>query len=120
MCRCLPVSSTGIVSFCQAGHPYPMVIRDGNSGVEKIGSGCFPIGLMDEVSYEMTETRLHAGDLLILYSDGFCGDDTDELEDLLLRNGNLHGGQLQYLVRKWQEKKTLEDDSSAIFITIPL
>jgi sigma-B regulation protein RsbU (phosphoserine phosphatase) len=57
------------VSFCQAGHPSPIVLRQGQSARLLKGSG-YPVGLFDGVDYEDTELQLEADDVFLLYSDG--------------------------------------------------
>ncbi|WP_170326141.1 SpoIIE family protein phosphatase [Ruegeria arenilitoris] len=64
----------GHLKMVQAGHPHPLVLRHDGS-TEFLGEGGLPIGLLSDVSFQQTETYLHPGDKLLLYSDGFteCG-----------------------------------------------
>jgi sigma-B regulation protein RsbU (phosphoserine phosphatase) len=59
----------GRVRLCQAGHPHPFV-RRADGRVERLGEGGPPIGLLDGPAFEMCETTLGPGDLLMAYSDG--------------------------------------------------
>ncbi|MCP4490174.1 MAG: SpoIIE family protein phosphatase [Gammaproteobacteria bacterium] len=59
----------GVGKLCQAGHPYPLICRHDGS-VERLGSGGFPIGLVDDAYYEQLDFQLNSGDRLLLYSDG--------------------------------------------------
>ena len=60
---------TGRFALTQAGHPHPMVLRcDG--GVECLGEGGLPIGLLEPATYGQIQGELHCGDRLILVSDG--------------------------------------------------
>lgn len=60
---------TGWVSFVQAGHPHPLVLRaDGR--VEAIGKGGLPVGLVPGATYERLEVKLEPGDRLLFTSDG--------------------------------------------------
>jgi sigma-B regulation protein RsbU (phosphoserine phosphatase) len=62
-------TTSRILTFCQAGHPGPLVLSaDGN--LTKLGSGGFPVGLMPEMEYEQQTLKLNQGDKLVLYSDG--------------------------------------------------
>jgi len=61
--------NTGDVQMAQAGHPHP-VIQRANGDIEQDGPGGFPVGLMSGVSFTQFETRLSAGDRLLLLSDG--------------------------------------------------
>ena len=86
----------GRVSLVQAGHPHPAILR-ADGGVEFVGSGGLPIGLIDGARYDRVETRLNPGDRLFLVSDGVteCPDPSGSelgelgLRDLLIRNAGL-------------------------------
>ncbi len=60
---------SGHVRLVQAGHPHPLVLR-ASGGIEVLGNGGLPIGLIPDAGYEGTETRLLPGDRLLLLSDG--------------------------------------------------
>lgn len=60
---------TGDVALVQAGHPHPAVLR-ADGGVEFLGRGGLPVGLLPEADYETVATRLCPGDRLMLLSDG--------------------------------------------------
>lgn len=60
---------TGEVRLVQAGHPHPVVIR-ADGGIETVGAGGLPIGLIAGADYEDTALRLFPGDRLVLLSDG--------------------------------------------------
>ena len=60
---------TGDGAFCQAGHPYPVLLR-ADGAVEQLGRGGFPVGLDDEPDYENIPFTLRPGDSLLIYSDG--------------------------------------------------
>lgn len=60
---------TGHVLMSQAGHPHPVVQRrDGR--IEQNGLGGFPVGLIEDVTYEQFEVTLSPGDRLLILSDG--------------------------------------------------
>ena len=60
---------TGVVSFVQAGHPPPLVLRADGS-VEFAGEGGLPVGLIGGADWEDQSLRLAPGDRLLVYSDG--------------------------------------------------
>jgi sigma-B regulation protein RsbU (phosphoserine phosphatase) len=60
---------TGLLSFCQAGHPPPALLRAGGR-VEWIGEGGFPVGMLADADYDEGTCQLAAGDQLIIFSDG--------------------------------------------------
>ncbi len=83
---------TGVITFCQAGHPHPLV-RRAAGGIERAGDGGPPVGLLPDVRFECRTVVLQPGDLFLAYSDGLteCADtwgdmlDEDGLMDLLAR-----------------------------------
>ncbi len=60
---------TGRLSYSNAGHNYPLLIR-ANGAVEQLGGGGLVLGLFQIAHYEMHEVTLEPGDMLVLYSDG--------------------------------------------------
>lgn len=54
--------------FVQAGHPSPLLVRDGKA--EFLGEGGFPVSLLDSAVFEEQSIQLAKGDRLYLYSDG--------------------------------------------------
>lgn len=67
---------TGHISLVQGGHPPPVLLRAGG-GIDFLGQGGFPIGLLAEARFDRVEARLDPGDRLLLISDGLteCPDD---------------------------------------------
>lgn len=91
---------SGEVQLVQAGHPHPMVLRR-SGGVEMVGQGGLPIGLIPGVSYQSVATVLLPGDRLFLVSDGVteCPGESGDLGQeglaVILRNSaGLRGGAL--------------------------
>ena len=77
--------ATGKVTYVNAGHNPPFVIRaDGT--VETLASTGMPVGIIAESPYKTGELTLEPGDLLTLYSDGIPEtqrpDDEEYGEDL--------------------------------------
>ncbi|NUR93473.1 MAG: serine/threonine-protein phosphatase, partial [Nonomuraea sp.] len=93
-------------SWTNAGHPAPVLIRDGRARVLEGVAGTL-LGAFDAAEFDMTVTRLEPGDVLLMYTDGvverrgqdldsgvealvqashFCvGDDPEQMIDCVLR-----------------------------------
>ncbi len=70
----------GVASFLKSGAVPSYVIR--NRHLYKISSGTFPIGILPEVSVEVTEFELCDGDVILICSDGVSSDiETQENEN---------------------------------------
>jgi len=59
---------TGILSYVNAGHLPPLLIRAG--GTERLDGGGPVLGLLPSAHYRSGETHVEAGDLLVIFSDG--------------------------------------------------
>ena len=59
----------GNMRYSNAGHNYPLVLRN-NGTIEQLQGNGLVLGLFPEVRYELKETHLERGELLVLYSDG--------------------------------------------------
>lgn len=57
------------ITFCQAGHPSPLVLHaDGH--VSTVGKGGYPVGLFEFDEYEDEVVQLEPGESFLIYSDG--------------------------------------------------
>ena len=64
---------TGEIEWVCAGHPFPLVLREGEgngSHVEEIGVGGLPFGLRESLDAPCGRTTLAPGETLVLYTDG--------------------------------------------------
>jgi serine phosphatase RsbU (regulator of sigma subunit) len=66
-CRYRP--ATGVLSWAQAGHPAPLLFRDGTGRVLAAPDGVL-LGTTTGASYGQAEETLEEGDLLLLHTDG--------------------------------------------------
>lgn len=57
-------------TFCQAGHPAP-ILTSGTGQVRSIGQGGMPVGLFPQAQYDNHEIYLEYGDRVLIYSDGW-------------------------------------------------
>ena len=60
---------TGHVSYVNAGHNPPYVVR-ADSSLEEIAATGMPVGILDDFPYKTGEFTLQPGDMVTLYSDG--------------------------------------------------
>jgi serine phosphatase RsbU (regulator of sigma subunit) len=60
---------TGVLEYSNAGHNYPLVLR-ASGVVEQLKGNGLVMGLFAAVDYEVRQTVLAPGELLVLYSDG--------------------------------------------------
>ncbi|MET7870957.1 PP2C family protein-serine/threonine phosphatase [Streptomyces cyaneofuscatus] len=66
-CRFDP--ATGLLSWAQAGHPAPLLFRDGTARRLPPPEGAL-LGAASHIAYEQDEVRLLPGDVLVLHTDG--------------------------------------------------
>ncbi len=55
--------------YCNAGHNYPLLIRD-NGQVDLLSTGGLLLGAFSDVKYETGVAELEPGDMLVMYTDG--------------------------------------------------
>ena len=60
--------STGAVTWCQAGHPAPILSTSATAA--EIGDGGFPIGTLENPVFSASTCHMNPKDRLVLYSDG--------------------------------------------------
>ncbi|MGA4845067.1 PP2C family protein-serine/threonine phosphatase [Streptomyces sp. G5(2025)] len=81
-CRYDP--TTRLLTWAQAGHPAPLLFRDGTGRSLRPPAGAL-LGAAPEAAYEQAEEQLRPGDLLLLHTDGLVPrHDRDAAADLLL------------------------------------
>lgn len=69
MVLCVLDTHTGVLTFARAGHPPPLVVRQGRS-LAVPDDGGMPVGLYDEAEFVDAQVQLHKGDRVVLLSDG--------------------------------------------------
>jgi serine phosphatase RsbU (regulator of sigma subunit) len=69
-CVYMLVAPDGVVTSSVAGHPPALRIGPDGAVLERIGSGAYPLGIKADLAWPTASTRLEAGELLLLHSDG--------------------------------------------------
>ena len=118
--------NTGSGQLCQAGHPHPLIC-DQQGNINKLGAGGFPVGMLDQASYESVPFHLAPGERLVLYSDGItecraAADDREfgsqRLQALLAREQSAGLAesieQLRRELLNWHGERPQDDDVSLI------
>jgi hypothetical protein len=67
-CYCLLNTETLEMTYTRAGHPYPLLVRDGK--VKQLEIRGSLLGIFEQAEYVEQSVQLQPGDKLILYSDG--------------------------------------------------
>lgn len=66
---CAVLAADDTLSACNAGHNPPLVLRS-DRRVDSLGAGGTVLGLFPDARFDEESTLLHAGETLVLYSDG--------------------------------------------------
>ncbi|MEN6438519.1 MAG: SpoIIE family protein phosphatase [Syntrophobacter sp.] len=61
---------TGMLTYSNAGHEHPIIIRQGGQPESLPVPDGFFLGVMEDASYENMEIKLEPGDKIIIYTDG--------------------------------------------------
>lgn len=66
------VHAGGKMSYVNAGHSRPFLLRSGAGGpeLEVLDQDGFPVGLLDVATFPVMEVQLRPGDTVVLFSDG--------------------------------------------------
>jgi sigma-B regulation protein RsbU (phosphoserine phosphatase) len=62
--------SSHTVTYVNAGHNFPYLLRPESSTVVELEANGLPLGMLDDVSYESKQLSLGCNDVLALYTDG--------------------------------------------------
>ncbi len=61
--------ASGTLSYSNAGHPSPLLVRT-SGRIEELTLGGLPLGIRPQASYDGGRTVMRPGDVLLLYTDG--------------------------------------------------
>ena len=68
---CILDPESATLSYANAGHDLPYVLRGSGGECEELRARGMPLGLMSQMSYEEKEIVLQEGDSALFYTDGF-------------------------------------------------
>jgi phosphoserine phosphatase RsbU/P len=123
-CLALYDDETGLMTYTNAGHPPPILIRDGEAtrfDVNGTVVGAFPLSPYDE-----SQIQLRSGDLLICYTDGITEPENEygemfgeeRLVELIAKNAERQDSHiietLMDSVRHWTTSSELSDDMTVV------
>jgi serine phosphatase RsbU (regulator of sigma subunit) len=99
---CILDPESASLSYANAGHDLPYVLRGSGGECEELRARGMPLGLMPGMSYEEKETILNSGEAALLYSDG--------LVEAHNPKGEMFGfPRLRALIAEHGEKRSLGD-----------
>jgi len=99
---CILDPQSASLSYANAGHDLPYVLRGSGGECEELRARGMPLGLMPGMSYEEQETILNSGEAALLYSDG--------LVEAHNPKGEMFGfPRLRALITEHGEKRSLGD-----------
>jgi sigma-B regulation protein RsbU (phosphoserine phosphatase) len=113
-----------LLTYTNAGHLPPMLIRGGT--VTTLDTNGMVVGAFPFARYGESQLRLHAGDLLLCYTDGITEPENEygeqfgeeRLSALLLENAHREGheiaGEIVDAVSRWTASPELQDDMTML------
>jgi sigma-B regulation protein RsbU (phosphoserine phosphatase) len=60
----------GSLTYVNAGHNYPFILRTEQSSIQPLSSTGLPLGMFDRVEFEQKTVKLEPSEYLVLYTDG--------------------------------------------------
>jgi sigma-B regulation protein RsbU (phosphoserine phosphatase) len=121
---------TGRMSYANAGHNSPLLVRSGNRSCQPVDAEGLVLGVKDVVCFEQKEETLEPGDLVFLYTDGVTEAQTPEgeffgmerLSRIVTENAHLSGEELISVcvdeLKTFRQKKTFDDDLTIVVLKV--
>jgi stage II sporulation protein E len=107
---------TGDTVFYKAGAAASYVLHKGK--VDRVETPCMPVGILPDAAFRETKRTLHAGDVIVLVSDGTCGMRDDHVVEALaaFRGGSAQRLAEDVLARARAANKMHADDSTVLAV----
>lgn len=118
------------MTFCRAGHPYPILKRKGEDPVQLQSQGGL-LGIFPSTHFEQETIQLKSGDKLVFYSDGLdevIGQNADLCDDAFIFHEEFQNalelpvkdmmGKIKRLAENTNQKFPDKDDRTAIALEI--
>lgn len=117
---------SGVVTYTNAGHLPPILVRNGGSSVLEVNGtvvGAFPFS-----KYEESKIQLQSGDLLVCYTDGITEPENaygemfgeERMIEMVAKNADRDDGQIigtvMDAVRQWTGVPELSDDMTILLV----
>lgn len=116
------------VSFANAGHNHPLILRGDTMAFEELDGEGLILGINREVDFEERHTKMNAGDVLVLYTDGIIEAENslqemyslDRLKTVIVDNYHLSAEEIidntMSQARMFQGRRHFNDDVTMIVI----
>ncbi len=119
------------LTYCNAGHPYPLVYREKKKSLTSLKIGGPILGILNNADFEEESLYLYPGDWFLLYTDGLyslvsSGDDAEDghrtLRELLVRKSIQPPTFFDSIQKKYRQMVdggvVLRDDVSALSVEV--
>ena len=118
-------TQSGQLDYCQAGYPSPYNVAP-TGDAQPVGTGGFPVGMLDFATYENETTAIEKGGALVVCSDAASeAENADQTPFGLSRLSALAASvhrvgtknlpdQIVSTLTKWRNGDTLEDDLTVV------
>lgn len=119
------------IRYTNAGHLPALLLRAETQEIRWLATGGQPVGLLPDVAYETEEVPLHAGDTLLLYTDGVTEAENrlgeqfgrERLATIVRDNRGVSSAELVEAVRhavlNFQDGRLQDDDLTLIAVKVP-
>jgi len=127
-CYCLLNHQSLELTYCRAGHPYPVLIRKGQPPEQLQNRGGL-LGVFEDAQFEQETIQLDHGDKLLIYSDGVesligqCDNEndfkfTEQFYSIAALQAKQLTSRLEELIKNQQIAPAQIDDITAIVLEI--